>query len=263
MKRPGIVTGIALFNLMGALSVMWFFDRRVHMGVDPVFLGSAFPARWQWNWAVADIGLALVATVGLFRGWNWARWLWLALCVAFFIISAPVGDTSVLPSFLLSLAGSALAYWIVFFSPPFRLYFSRPKDSRPAVTIRGVISALLLALAVFVAHSIIMGVFRRTVSVEIAWIGTGVFILPILLIALCVRWHLETSLREISAFMLSVAVFFIFSISLTFLMLRFAYSDQVMPYFGWLHCVLLTLAFGIGGLLLLAYTRQRYRAAPA
>jgi predicted outer membrane lipoprotein len=129
--------------------------------------------------------------------------------------------------------------------------------------VRGVINALLLVFAVFTAHSIIMGAFRRTRSAEVAWIGTGIFILPVLLITLIVRWHLETSLREISVFMLSVAVFFAYSISHTFLALRFVYSDQAMPYFGWLHGTLLTLAFGAGGLLLLAYTRNRYRAAPA
>jgi hypothetical protein len=133
MKRPGIVTGIALLNLMGALSMVWSFDRRVHIGVDPVFLGSAFPVRWQWNWAVADIGLAFVATAGLFRGGNRARWLSLALSLSLYILSAPIGNVSLLPSFLFALAGSTFAYWLVFFSLPFELYFTRPRGSlRPS-----------------------------------------------------------------------------------------------------------------------------------
>ncbi|WP_217649933.1 hypothetical protein, partial [Burkholderia ubonensis] len=82
MKRPGIVTGLACLNLMGALSAVWLFDRKAQIGVDPIFLGSVFPVRSQWNWITATIGLNLVTTVGLFRGWGWARWLAVILCIS-------------------------------------------------------------------------------------------------------------------------------------------------------------------------------------
>ncbi|WP_185715835.1 hypothetical protein [Burkholderia sp. Bp9004] len=39
------------------------------------------------------------------------------------------------------------------------------------------ISAKLLALAVFTAHTTVMGAFRTPPPVETAWIGIGVFIL--------------------------------------------------------------------------------------
>ncbi|WP_157382364.1 hypothetical protein [Burkholderia ubonensis] len=237
------------------------FDRKAHIGVDPIFLGSVFPVRSQWNWITATIGLNLVTTVGLFRGWGWARWLSVILCIFSYIIAAPVRDVHLLPSFFFMLAGSVLAYWFVFFSPKVKIYFARPTDGQPIFAIRGAISTILLAFAVFTAHSIVMGVFRKTLPVEIAWFGVGVFILPVLLLILVIRWHLEISLREISAFLLSVATFFAYSLFSTFLALHFAYSDAVMPYFGWLHSALLTLAFGAGGLLLDVYIARRYRVA--
>ncbi|WP_423761287.1 hypothetical protein [Burkholderia sp. NLJ2] len=261
MKRPGIVTGLACLSLMNALSAVWVFDRRAHIGTDPIYLGSAFPVHWQWHWIVAAIGILFVTTIGLLRGWNWARWLALVFCISGYIISAPVRDGHMLSNFFFNLAGSVLFYWFIFFSPTVKPYFTRATDDQPKFAIRGVISTFLLVFAVFTAHSIVMGVFRKTLSVEIAWIGVGVFILPPLLLILIIRWNLEASLREISAFLISVAIFFTYSQFSIFLGLRFAYSDAAMPYFGWLHSALLTLAFGAGGLLLTAYIKRRYRVA--
>ncbi|KVT95921.1 hypothetical protein WK59_28570 [Burkholderia ubonensis] len=132
----------------------------------------------------------------------------LVLCIFGYIIAAPVRDVHLLPNFFFTLAGSVLAYWFVFFSPTVNLYFARSSDDQRIFAIRGVISTILLVFAVLTAHSIVMGVFRKTLSVEIAWIGVGVFLMPALLLAVIIRWHLEVSLREISAFLLSTTMFF-------------------------------------------------------
>ncbi|WP_157382496.1 hypothetical protein [Burkholderia ubonensis] len=237
------------------------FDRNARIGADPIFWGSVFPVRWQWNWTVVAIGLTFVTTIGLFRGWNWTRWLALILCIFGYIIAAPVRDVHLLPNFFFTLAGSVLAYWFVFFSPTVNLYFARSSEDRRIFAIRGVISTILLVFAVLTAHSIVMGVFRKTLSVEIAWIGVGVFLMPALLLAVIIRWHLEVSLREISAFLLSTTIFFLYSLFGIFLELHFSHLDAAMPYFGWLHSALLTLAFGAGGLLLTVYVMRRYRVA--
>ncbi|WP_155648618.1 hypothetical protein [Burkholderia pseudomultivorans] len=261
MRRPGLVTAFACVNLMGAFSSIWAFDARVHIGVDPVYPGSVFPARWQWNWLTVAIGLTFVTTVGLFRGANWARWMALVLCVTGYVVAAPVGEARMLPSYGFMLAGSVLVYASLFFCPTVTRYFTRSADVRRMFSIRGTISMALLALAMFTAHSIIMGVFHRTLSVEIAWIGTGVFVLPMLLLILVTRWRLEVSLREIAAFLLAVAATFAYQLCGFFLAVRFVYPADAMAYFGWRHSLLLTALFGICGLALTAYLMRRSRAA--
>ncbi|NML34842.1 hypothetical protein [Paraburkholderia antibiotica] len=266
MKRPAIVTGIACLNLMGVLSALWLYDTKggVRIGSDPLFIGSVLPIRWQWNLVTASTAVSLLTTIGLFRGWNWARWLALALIVLFYIVTVPVRDVHMLPSYFFTLAGSTLTFSLLFFSPVINRYFARPAEEKRKLTIRGIIGMTLFVFTVFTLHSIVRGLFWRTLSVEVAWIGLGLFVLPALLLSLLVRWHLEVSLREISALLLAVPIFFVNQLAGWVLVLHFAYSAVLLRYpEGLLQRALFMLALGAGGLLLAVYVARRYRITPA
>ncbi|MGU7811918.1 hypothetical protein [Burkholderia sp. AW49-1] len=73
------------------------------------------------------------------------------------------------------------------------------------------IGAKLLAPATLTAHFIVMRAFPKTWAVEIARIGIAMFFLLALLVAPAIRPDLEASLNKISAFLLSVALFFAYS----------------------------------------------------
>ena len=148
-----------------------------------------------------------------------------------------------------------------FFSPTVRLYFTRSTDGQRTFTIRGAISMTLLMFAVFAAHSIAMGVLRKALPFHVAWKDVGIFLLPALLLNIVARWHLEVSLREISALLLAASIFFANELVSTFLAVRFVYSDAAIPYYGWLNSMLMTLAFGASGFLLTVYITRRYRVA--
>lgn len=261
MKRPGIVTGLACFNLMIGLSALWALDSGAQIGVDEVYLGSVFPVEWQWYWLVAKIGINCVTTIGLFSGWNWARWLLFALAIPEYIIAAPIDDGYMLPNFFFSLVLCALGYWLIFFSPGVGLYFARPVKGQPIFEVRGVISTICLIFAVCAAYFFAMAVFERMMLIKIAWFGMGAFVLPALILIAIIRWNIEVALREISAFLLSVAIYFACTLFSFFLIVRFAYPDTAMSYFDWLQTARLTLALGTGGLLLAAYATYRYRVA--
>ena len=53
-----------------------------------------------------------------------------------------------------------------------------------------------------------MGAFRKTIPIEVSWIGRGVFLLPTLVLSMLARWQLAASIRETSALLLGVAVYF-------------------------------------------------------
>src|SRR5581483_2337096 len=136
------------------------------------------------------IGFTFVTTLGLFRGWNWTRWLALVLCILGYIVWLPLRDVRGLPSFFFALAGSVLAFAILFFSPTVERYFTRPTEGQRKFTIRGAISMTLLVFAVFTAHSIFMKLFWAPQSADVAWVSVGVFFLPALLFNIVARWHL-------------------------------------------------------------------------
>ncbi len=258
MKRPGIVTGLAFINFMGALSALWLFNAKAHIGIDPIYPGSALPVRWQWNWVTVAIASTFVTTVGLFRGWNWARWFALILCIVGYIFALPVRDVHMVPDFIFTLSGSVIAFAILFFAPTVKVYFTCPAEGQRTFSVRRALSISLLLFAAFTVHSIVKGVFWRTLPVDIAWIGLGVFLLPTLLLSVVARWQLEISLREISVLFLATAIFFVNEILSNFLALRFAYSNAAMPYLDWLHSVILASVFGVAGLLLTVCVARRY-----
>ncbi len=115
MKRLGIVTGFAYLNLMSVLSAVWLFDARTHIGVDVLNPESLMPARMQWM--IVNVGMVTttLATIGFFRGWNWARWLALVSCSLGYVAYAPVRDLHALLGYLFQLAGSILAFTLLFF----------------------------------------------------------------------------------------------------------------------------------------------------
>jgi hypothetical protein len=74
-----------------------------------------------------------------------------------------------------------------------------------------------------------MGAFRKTIPTEVSWIGLGVFLLPTLVLSMLARWQLAASIRETSALLLGVAVYFAYMLLGNFLNLRFTYPE-VTPY---------------------------------
>lgn len=252
MKRPGIVTGFAYLNLMSVLSAVWLFDARAHIGVDVLHPESLLPARMQWMMVNVGIATTTLTTVGFFRGWNWARWLALVLCSLGYVANVPVRDLHALPGYLFLLVGSILAFTLLFFFPSSQTYFSSRAARRGSFSVRAAISTVFLLLSAFTAHSIVMGAYRKTLPVEIAWIGLGVFLLPTLLLSMLVRWKLDASVREISAVLLGIAVYFVYMLLSNFIHIYFVYPPAALPYFGWLNSTLLTLAIGAAGLSLAA-----------
>ncbi|BCG05303.1 hypothetical protein PPGU19_098710 (plasmid) [Paraburkholderia sp. PGU19] len=121
------------------------------------------------------------------------------VCRALFL----VGNLHVLPGFVFQIAGSVVAFGLLFF-PAVQAYFTATSAHRGAFSVRATLSTGLLLLSAFTGHSIVMGAYRKTIPIEVRWIGLGVFLLLTLVLSMLARWQLAASIREISA--LGVAV---------------------------------------------------------
>ncbi|WP_156132255.1 hypothetical protein [Paraburkholderia terrae] len=115
-------------------------------------------------------------------------------------------------------------------------------------------------MSAFTAHPITMGAFRKTIATKVSWIGLGVFLLPTLVLSMLARWQLAASIRETSALLLGVAVYFAYMLLGHFLNLRFSYPE-VTPYLGWVNSALLTMTLGASGIVLAACAARWLRPA--
>ena len=178
-------------------------------------------------------------------------------CSFGYVAYAPVRDLHALPGY--QLAGSILAFTLLFFFPSVKTYFSSRAARQDFFSARATVSTAFLLVSAFTAHSIVMGAYRKTLPVEIAWIGLGVFLLPTLLLSMLVRWQLAAAVREISAVLLGIAVYFAYMLLSNLLHIYFVYPPAALPYFGWLNSVLLTLVIGAAGLALAAVAARWLR----
>ena len=105
-----------------------------------------------------------------------------------------------------------------------------------------------------------MGAFRKTIPIEVSWIGRGVFLLPTLVLSMLARRQLAASIRKTSALLLGVAVYFAYMLLGKFLNLRFTYSE-VTPYLGRVNSALLTMTRGASGIVLAACVARWLRPA--
>ncbi|MBN3761008.1 hypothetical protein [Burkholderia sp. Ac-20365] len=234
---------------MNFLTMVWQFDKHAHIGSDPIFFGTVLNPRLQWDLLnVVMIG-TLVASVGLFRGWNWVRWMALVLCVIGYVMIAPFSDARAIPAYVFPMIGNALSFALLFRMPSIVHYFTVATKKDKALTVRGAATALFMLLAAFTVHSIVMGVFRKTLVVEIAWIGTAVFLTPLLLLSALARWNLAVSVREISALLLGAVLYFANLFAASFIDERFRYAASTGR-FDWTQGGFLVVALCCAGLAL-------------
>lgn len=262
VRRPAIVTGVAYLFLTSVMTMFRAYDAKAYIGKIPLYPGSAFTVATQWVWLCVQIPLTAVVTVGLFRGWRWARWLALVVFVVACAISAPLRDVRAVPAYVFVLALNLVAYALLFFAPGATVYFSRSTRPEQAFTLRGGFSTTLLIFAIFTAHSIGFATLWKKADAGATWGSSAFFLLPALVLSALARWDLQRSAREIGAALLAVTVALASLQITTFIAVR-AWNPSVTHRFGWLHSLLLTVVLGITGLTLAAWAvRPRKIAAP-
>lgn len=247
-----IVTGLAYLFLTSVMTMFRVYDAKAFIGKFPLYPGSVFPVATQWAWHGIQIALTAVVTVGLFRGWRWARWLAIALFVVVCALSVPLRDVRAMPLYLFVLAFNLVVYALLFFAPGAKVYFSRSTRPDRALTLRGGLSTTLLVFAIFTAHSIGFAALWKQPNAGATWGSIALFLVPALVFSALTRWDLQRSAREIGAALLAVTAGLASMQVTAFIAVR-AGSPVVTLQPGWLHSLLLTIAMGITGLTLAAW----------
>lgn len=260
VRRPAIVTGLAYLFLTSVMTMFRAYEAKASIGKFPLYPGSVFPVAAQWTWHWIQIPLTAVVTVGLFRGWRWARWLALAVFVVATAISSPLADLRAVPLYLFVLVFNLLTYALLFFAPGAKVYFSRSTRPERAFTLRGGLSTTLLVLAVFTAHSIAFAALKKPDTAAM-WGSFAVFLLPVLALSALTRWDLQRSACESAAALLAVTVA-LASLQFTAFIAASAWSPFATLPPGWLQSMHLTIVLGITGLTFAAWAvRARTTAA--
>lgn len=262
VRRPAIVTALAYLFLTSMMTLLRAYDAKASIGKVALYPGSAFPVPAQWAWHAVWILLTAAITVGVFRGWRWARWLALAGFATACAVTAPLRDDRQLPAYVFWLAMNVGAFGLLFFAPAAKRYFSGSTRPERAFALRAVLSTTLLIVAVFTAHSIGYAAFWKALPASFTWGSSAVFLLPALLLSALARWDLRRSAREMAAALLAVS--FALAALQVGVFLRVHYWRPIaMLGSGWLQSLLLTAVLGIAGLALAIWVaRTRQEVAP-
>jgi len=237
------------------------YDANASIGRIPLYPGSAFPVADQWTWHGIQIPLTVVVTVGLFRGWRWARWLALAVFVVASVVAAPLWDLRAAPSYVFLLTLNVVAYVLLFLIPGATVYFSRSSRPERAFAWRGALGTTLLIFAIFTAHSIGFASLWKNGSAEYTWGSTAIFLVPTLALSALVRWDLQRSARETAAALMAVTVALASSQVTAFILVVRGWQPVATLRLGWRHSLLLTVALGFAALALAAWAVRARKIA--
>lgn len=245
MQKPASVTGIAYIQFLTIWSMVKMYDTPL-VGKAPLYLGSWLSPHVQWAYCAIEVLITTLATMGLFLGHNWARWLLLVGALVGWVVAFPVRDMHGIPLYLISLLFGSILFYLLFLARSARVYFSLPRGKKASLSLRGFIGAVLYANCALSIYSFSLFAFtnRTPFGLPLALTGFLIVSLPCLLLGMAARWNFVTVFRDAATVLIATALFLTFQLLARTLLLS-VMSPESLPLVDFKPAVFITVVVGV------------------